>query len=357
MTDETGSPGGDAIADLPADAPEAFDTPKAAADYFASLVDKRNKTPAESAPEATADNELSVEDNAGPEEVPGEAQEVDPAELPPVEPPRSWTKEAKDRWNTIPREAQEEFARIEQGREREFLRSQQDAAEKLKGLTAKEQQAEQARQQYEAKLSSSVKIIETALQADFGDIQTMQHVRDLQNNDPFRFQAWQVRQMELTAAKAEESAVTQRQAHEKQSKRATYEVEQNNRLIELVPEMGDPKKAADLRERAIKMLNDDLGLSTDQLTQWMQDDTGHQILSNAGMQKLMADGLKYREIVNAPKAVAAKPLPPVARPGTSRPSGQGVDSERIQALNRKPELTTKEATELYTLQQRSQRRA
>lgn len=63
---------------------------------------------------------------------------------------------------------------------------------------------------------------------------------------------------------------------------------------------------------------------------------------------------QLKSIKNAKAAVAAKSLPPVQRPGTSLQS-VNRGSDRIQALNRKSELTVKEATELYTLQ--NQRRA
>jgi hypothetical protein len=287
------------------------------------------------APEATAEPKLEGDDpdNSAPATDPAEKPEGnDPEEnLPPIERPRSWSKDADDDWNAIPRARQEKIAANEQARESDIRQRINEAAEKSKAAEARLSEVEKVRQQYESKLTSTVKVMEDALQAEFGDIQTMQDVRKLQAEDPFRFQAWQVRQMELTAAKSETLAVEQRQAQEKQSKRASYEAEQNKLLIELVPEMADSKKAAELRERAVKMLNDDLGLKTDLLSRWMTDDTGHEILSNAGIQKLIADGLKYRDIQNAPKAVAAKPVPPVQRPGVARASGDAA-SDQIKAL-------------------------
>jgi len=44
------------------------------------------------------------------EQAPGETQVTEPAEVPPIEPPRSWTKEAKERWQSLPRETQEYLA-------------------------------------------------------------------------------------------------------------------------------------------------------------------------------------------------------------------------------------------------------
>ncbi len=97
--------------------------------------------------------------------------------------------------------------------------------------------------------------------------------------------------------------------------------------------MVDPKKAAEKRERAIAMLTDDLELPMNTLQRWMQDDIGHEILSSAGIQKLIADQLAFKDLKAAPKAVVAPNLPPVQRPGTARPQGAAA-SERAQALDK-----------------------
>src|SRR5262245_8480791 len=88
----------------------------------------------------------------------GETENADPGAqednqaLPPIAPPRSWTKEDKELFTSLPRETQERIAQRERSRESDFLRRQNEAADKLKGLTAKEQAVDQARQQYEAAL-------------------------------------------------------------------------------------------------------------------------------------------------------------------------------------------------------------
>lgn len=304
--------------------------------------------PAERAEPATAEPKSSKEDSA-PETDPAEASEAnEPAEEPPIDPPRSWTQAEKERFQSLPRETQEYLSHREQERETALRRSQNELAEQRKAINAEREAAEKARQQYEAQLPSLLKELESVHQAQFGDIKTMDDVVKLQAEDPFRFQAWQVHQMRLQAAKQEAEKAEGQKAQAKQNERAQYEASQNKILVELVPEMADPKKASELRERAVKMLTDDLGLTNDQLSQWMQDDTGHQILSNASIQKLIADGLKYRDILNAPKAVAAKDIPPVVRPGVARPAG-AADAENIQALERKLSQTgsEKDAWALY----------
>jgi hypothetical protein len=50
---------------------------------------------------------------------------------------------------------------------------------------------------------------------------------------------------------------------------------------------------------------------------------------------LIADGLKYRDLLKAPEGRRqAKPVPPVQRPGAKQPSGAANDA-KIQALRNK----------------------
>lgn len=335
MSDETDTlPAGEA-ASLPLESNEPISFEDAVRE-LSEAREKAQNPPAESAKtDATAEteSEAKAEDAAPPEEATGETQEDAPEEIPPRELPRSWTKDRTEHWNKLDPDTQEFLLEQDRKASAEVRRVQNEAAEKLKALSAKEQEVEKARQAYEAKLPQISKTLEDALQAEFADIQTFADVRKMQQEDPFRYQQWDLRQKELAAIKAEEGVAEQRKALERQSKRSTYEAEQNKVLIELVPEMADPKKASELRERAIAMLTDDLGLKNDLLVRWMADDTGHEILSNAGIQKLIADGLKYRDIKNAPKAVAKAPLPPVQRPGTARPATSSSASQ-IQALEK-----------------------
>ena len=361
MSDETGSPGGSAV-----DSPRDTGGDLSIMDAVRLTVDERNKEqPAESAgprnsePDtATADPEVA-QANADPVEEPdpGEAtEEAEPAGEPPIEPPRSWTKAEKERFQSLPRETQEYLHTREQEREREFRRGQNEIADQRKAVQAEREAAEKVRQQYEAKLPALEKKLQTV--GPFADIQNHEDLRKLQRDDPFRFQEYQLYVWEQQAEQADLQAAESRKAQERQGKRSAYEAEQNKLLVELVPEMADPKKAGELRSAAVAMLVDDLGLKNDQLTRWMADDTGHEILSNAGIQKLIADGLKYRDIQKAPKAVAAKPVPPVQRPGTAKPTGS-ANSGTLQALQERFNRTgsLKDAQALHAAEFSQKRRA
>src|SRR5258707_15310267 len=133
---------------------------------FSARIDDISQDMRATAAPSARDSEPQGEDAtllqeiASPPEAPGETHEADPATRPPIAPPRSWTKDARAHWQTLPRETQAYVAAREQERERELRRSQNEAAERLKGLTAKEQAAEQARQHYEAALPAILQALQ-----------------------------------------------------------------------------------------------------------------------------------------------------------------------------------------------------
>lgn len=356
MTTETGSPAGQesAALELPADAPESFSSVNEAAAYFTQLQEKRKEQPAESAETATAETELADEANAAPETDPGEEPEaIEPENLPPIEPPRSWTKEEKEAFAKLPRDMQEINSRIASARETEFRRGQNELAEQRKAVQAEREAAEKVRQQYEAKLPSLLNELESVNQAQFGDIKSMEDVVKLQNEDPFRFQAWQVHQMRLQAAKAEEDRLSSERSATEQSNWAKHIQEENAKAAEFITELADKEKGQALVNRVATELLPDLGFKDSELAELASGKTKLSIYDHR-IQRLLADSLKLKDILNAPKAVAKPNLPPVQKPGISKPAGSDV-SERIQALNRKTELSVKEATELYQLQSRPRR--
>jgi hypothetical protein len=360
MTTETGAPaGGEAIAaDLPADAPESFSSPREAAEYFSSLVDKRKEPAAESADEATAETEsASQEDDAAPDEdqAHGEDKEPDPAAEPPIERPKSWTESEEAEWRATPRALQQKIAARELERDTALRRTQNDAAEKLKGLTAKEQQVEQVRQQFEAKIKTASEVLEREQLRDFPDIKTMADVERMASEDPFRKIQWDVHQQKLQAVTWEANQAEQRKAQEHQTEWTKHVQSENALAAEHIPELADKVKGPALMTRAAERLAE-LGFKPEELNDLASGKSKLSIYDHR-LQQLIFSDLKLSDIQKATKVVAAKPVPPVVRPGAARPAGQSVDSERIQALNRKPELTVKEATELYTLQTRSTRRA
>jgi hypothetical protein len=301
--------------------------------------------------------ELSDEDNAAPVEEPAlseDATEAEPAEVPPIEPPRSWTKEAKERWQSLPRETQEYLAEREQERDREVRRSQNETAEKLKGLTAKEQAVEQARQEYEAKLPAVMQALQDANAAHFSDIKTMDDVKRMAAEDPFRKIQWDAHQQALQAANWELQQAETRKAQEKQTKWTEFVQKENNLFVDKVPEADRPK-LQEFMKNAPAFLEDH-GFTQQDLNDLASGKERVAVYDHR-FQSLILDAMKYRDAQKARTVATAKPVPPVQRPGVARPQGAG-QSEALQALATKFERTgsLKDAAALRIAQTKAQAR-
>jgi hypothetical protein len=378
---------------LPADAPAAFASPSSAASYLASLRHKKaapapaapaeQESAAESAEQATADPELA-EANADPAEeqpIGEEPSDADPEaeKLPPIERPRSWTKDVDEDWKALPRTVQEKIAAREQERETVIRRSQNDAAEKLKGLTAKEQQAEQARVQYEGKLKSVVDVLEREQLRDFPDIRSMADIEKMAGDatrlsaeaaslwatDPFaagplqaqaqmlqsKLQAWSVHQQKLAGAHTDLQAADARQATARQTEWANFVTSENAKAAEYIPELADKAKAADLTGKAATLLSE-VGFSDKDLAGFSK---GEKVSPyDHRFQRLLFNALKYNAAKAAPPKATPAPVPPVQRPGITQPRG-AQDSERLKDLTRKLETSgsLKDAIALRTAQTRA----
>ena len=118
----------------------------------------------------------------------------------------------------------------------------------------------------------------------------------------------------------------------------------------------DKIKGPVLRQRAVERLTE-LGFTQDELNKLSTGDEKISIYDHR-LQQLISSDLRLAEILKAPKAVAAKPVPPVQRPGTPAPRGS-AQSETIKALTNK--LSTsgslKDAVALRLAQTRQARRA
>lgn len=330
-----------------------------AARALAAARHKPREAPVEQPEADPVEQPELAEANAAPlDEVPSEdAPTTDPEEtLPPIEPPRSWTKEAKERFESLPRETQEYLAAREQERDRELRRSQNEAADQRKAIEAERQKAEQARQEYEAKLPALLQTLQDAQNGAFADIRTVDDVQKLAQEDPFRYLQWQAHQTKLQAVHAEVERARAAQAQEEQSKWAQHVQAENARVAEFIPELADKTKAAELTARAAERLSE-LGFKQEELAELAN---GKQKLSiyDHRIQRLIFSDLKLSEIQKAKTAAVAKPVPPVQRPGVSKPSGAAA-SEQIQALTAKLERTgsLKDAQALRAAQARLSRRA
>lgn len=341
------------------------------------------------ADQVTAADELSDEGSAAPGEnqATGETDgtENPAAETPkPLPLPRSWTKEQADVWNGLPRSTQEYLTEQATKASAELRRIQNEAAENSKTLTVKEKAAEEQRNQYEGKLKSVVEIMEREQLRDFpeirsqGDLDKMVNeavqlsaqAEGLWSTDPLRagqvqskvqqiqskLAAWDVHQRKLVAATNELKAADDRKSKEKVTSWDNHVKAENKLAADKIPELADKVKGPALRAAAIEALTE-LGFSQDDMAKLA---TGEERISIADhrLQVLIRSHLRLAEIQKAPKAVAAKTLPPVQQPGAAAPRGT-AQSETIKSLTTKLNNSGSlaDAVALRKAQQRAQRRA
>ena len=311
-------------------------TPSDLGRMLAQLRHNKAQESAEPATEPEPDSAAEAE-TAAPvdEQAPGDTTEAtEPAEQPPIEPPRSWTKEQTERWQSLPRETQEYLSQREQERDRELRRSQNEAADQRKAIDAERQAAEKARQEYEAKLPSLMQALTDVQAGSFADIRNVDDVTRLAQEDPFRYLQWQAHQTKVQAVQAEIDRAAQRQAGDKQNELAKFIKDEDAKFSEFVPEMKDAAKASELRSKAIAQLNE-LGFTDQELGELA---SGQKSLSihDHRLHRLIHGWVKLNDAQKAKTTVAAKPVPPVQKPGVAPPRGTAT-TERIKVLSDKLE--------------------
>ena len=263
---------------------------------------------------------------------PGETERADPAApLPPIEPPRSWTKADKELFTSLPRETQERIAERERSREGDFLRRQAEAVEKLKGLSAREQAMDQARLHYETALPQLLSTLQAQQAGEFADIKTIQDVERLAREDGSRYLRWDLAQKKIAAVQQQVIEAQQRHVAEHQLHFGQFAKRQDELFKEKVPEFADARKAAELQGAAAAVLRD-LGFDDAELAASWQGQWGLSLRDHR-MQLLVRDATLWREAQQKAKAAAARPVPPVQRPGVAQPKGAAHDAV-IQNLNR-----------------------
>lgn len=332
MSDQDALPGVDenTIAPVEIGGTENFHSPSSAARALANYRYEKLKKEQPEADDAPPATESAQADAEPPTETIGETK-ADEA-VTPIDPPGSWTREAKERWQALPRETQEYLVERERQREREFTKGQQEAAEARKAIEAERAKVEQARLQYETALPQLLQTLQAQYAGAFPDVKTMADVERLAAEDWPRYVQWDLQQKKMAAVQQEFLAAQQREQGEKQSKFSEFARKQDELFKERVPDIADPKKSAELEKAALKTLSN-LGFEQSELgASW----TGQKDISlrDHRMQLLIRDATLWREAQEKAKATAAKPLPPVQRPGVAKSPGAQAEAE-TQALTQR----------------------
>jgi hypothetical protein len=347
-----------AIPTAPAPAGDGAIGAREAARSLANWRHKRNEqttdtsadsaAPAAAAPAAEPESEAAqAADDAGeggaglkpaPPSPPGETESADAeAEaLPPIEPPRSWTKEDKELFNSLPRATQENIAQRERARDADFSRRQQQATEQAKALEAERLRMEQVRVHYESTLPQLLQNLFAQQAGEFADIKTVADIERLAREDTARYLQWDLSQKKIAGLAQETMAAAQRQAAERQQQFAEFAKRQDDLFTEKVPDMADPDKAAHLQSAAIDVLKE-LGFDEAELAQsW--NGAKEFSLRDHRLQLIIRDAVAWREAQAKARAAALRPVPPVQRPGASPTQAVRKEAE-LQTLSKRLDQT------------------
>ena len=253
-----------------------------------------------------------------PADLSAEAERIEEkAEAPTIEPPTSWSKEDKELFASLPRATQERLAARERAREGDLGRHQQELTE--------------ARQKYENALPELLRTFEHEQAGEFADLKTIADIERMAREDVPRYLRWDLHQKRVAALTQQLLAADERKATERRRQFGEFIQREDERFREKVPEAADADKAVKLQNAAMAVLKD-VGFAESELVQaW----TGAKdwSLRDHRVQLVIRDAALWRDAQRKAKAAAAKPLPPVQRPGVSQGRGAALDAQ-IQNLDK-----------------------
>ena len=303
--------------------------------------------PEPEAPVAAPD--VSPDDTSTPDPAPEPVATEAPdavEDLPPVEPPRSWSKEDKELFTGLPRETQERLAERERSRDTDFSRRQNDTTEQRRAAEAERAQLEQARKQYEEALPTLLQSLQQSQMSEFTDIKTMADVEKLAREDWPRYALWDAQQKKVALVAEEMKVSQQRQTEETQKRLAEFARLEEPKLYQEHPELADKAKMSEASTKAVEYLQ------KKGLTEQDFDFLRSSGLANAAwFQSLVYNNLKYQDAQTAVKKAIVKPVPKVQRPGVAAPKSEPQDI-RLVNLNKRFEAKPdwKNAAELLIAQ-------
>jgi hypothetical protein len=292
------------------------------------------------------------EDAAPPQEANGETQEIDPAEQPPIELPKSWAKDKAEQWARLDRETQEYLANYDKTTSTEVRKAQNEAAEVRKSIETKEQAAEQARQRYEQAAQQTLQVLQQQQAAEFADIRTHADVQKLATDDPFRFAQWQARQMQIQAHAQEVEGLNRQREQEAKTKFDTWSKEQDAQFSKLYPEFDDPDKGQKARE-GVKAYLKTVGVPEDTLPKLWNEP----FFRDAMFQRVVYDASRFHAAQEKAKNAVQAEKPPVQRPGSPATKGQSYQAEIEAAQARLKNATGIAAIRAATELQAARRKA
>lgn len=262
---------------------------------------------------AAPDTESEVEttDDAAPPEVDASGDDHDgagpAANAPPaIDPPASWSQEAKESFRALPPELQRTVADRERAREVALSTAQREAADVRKAV-------ESERQNYAAQLQNALSlytnfdpVISEGMKTDWAK---------LASQDPAGYiaqkAAFDDRLQKLQAGQAQLYDINQRALQQRLA-------DEDRKLVEKIPEWADPEKGKAELGTLTQKAKSLYGIDLSQVMAQMPD---HNVIL------VLRDALKLHDMMAAQKAAQAKKVntPPrrVQKPGGREESGAG----------------------------------
>ncbi len=315
--------------EAPSSAPEVIpssgDGNLSAREAANSLVDYRHKRDAgerraqreerrEEAPPTDTDQEHSPSQEPNVPEREFETEEAQPEESA-IEPPRSWSKEEKERFTQLPRETQEYLTRRETERDTALRRGQNEAAQTRQTLEIERAALDTARKQYEAVLPALLQQLQQQQMGEFADIRTQADVDNMARNDWQRFALWQNHRMKMDALNQQVVQHQQQQQQEYVQRWNQFATAEDVKFAAQATEMHNPDEAHRIATAAVTLLRD-TGFTDDDLNKLWSGQASVSLRDHR-MQLIIRDAARYRQAkASAPTRKAALPASKTLRPGT-----------------------------------------
>lgn len=272
--------------------------------------------------------------DAGPDERPatgdGEEGQPEPAEgeeseTPAIEPPQSWSADDKAVFGTLPPEAQAVIARRESERDKLIGQRTQEIAEQRKAHEAERTAIQTERQTYAQSLQQMMLLAvpEAKKFAEMTDADWLQLSREKPAEWASLSAERDVLRNRVGAVQAELQRVNEQTIRDQQQHFGEFRVEQQQKLVEKIPEFGDAEKGKKLAGELRTWLQDQ-GFSEQEIGQAVD----HRLIFIA-TKAMRADQAETAR--KAAEAKRANPAPTVQRPG----SKQGSDSAVAQRVEGK----------------------
>lgn len=257
-------------------------------------------------PEGDVEEEYDAPDEDQPIEE--EAEDDDP-ELPPIEPPASWSADEKEAFQALPYDKQQVIANRERARTAEIRRNQNEIAEKQKALEAERAALEQEREQYLSAIPQPTPPDEALLEED--PMEYLRQQRKYEND--------------LNAHKQAQSELAKTHQQKQEQARLQYDTwlkGEQEKLAEILPEYMDEVKGPALKKQVAEYAIKN-GYTPDQLS-----------MAGASDVNLLYKAMQYDLGKKAAAKAKVAPVPKMQKPGTSKSKAEVSAKMREEAVRK-----------------------